>query len=136
MLTIEEFFNKHKAYDASRTWAIRNCSDMNDVWLKIKPEWLLWIVKRPGVLTDRELSLFTVFCLRQISHILTDKHIQGIEIFEQYVNGKVGHDEFIATYPIWFNNPIWDAARTIWSTEDARNAQAAWLRSNTVPSFE
>ena len=99
MLTIEEFCDKHKACKEGRDWALANCSSMIDAWDKLPPEWLVWVATRPGVLTDKELRLFAVFCVRSVEHLLTDQRSKNaIEVAEQFVNGDATDEELAAAW--------------------------------------
>ena len=63
-LTVKEFCDKHNACKEGKEWALANCKSMQDTWEKAKPEWVLWIATQVGVLTNKELRLFAVFCAR------------------------------------------------------------------------
>ena len=72
-MTIEEFCDRYGACREGREWAIQNCSSMRDAWDKLEPEWLVWVATRPGVLTEKELRLFAVYCARRVEHLMTDR---------------------------------------------------------------
>lgn len=116
MKTIEDFCDTHDACSRGRTWALANCSTMQEAWDKAPdPLWVLWIATRQGVLTDRELRLFAVWCARQGQHLLTDpRSINAIDVSERYANGEATDEELAAAR---------DAARAaFWATEEG----AAW----------
>lgn len=160
MISIDEFCNKHKACSYGRQWAIDNCDDMLDAWRKLKPDWLIWVAARPGVLTDRELRLFTVFCARQVEHLLKDERLKdAISIAERFANGEATAEEMDADWDAaWCAATTataardadayaaWAAARTTWAAaataaratdaDAASDAQADWLRANTSPNFQ
>ena len=70
---------------------------MIDVWVKAKPQWLLWVATRPGVLTDKELRLFAVFCARQVEHLLVDQRSRdAIAVAEKFANGEATPEELAA----------------------------------------
>jgi hypothetical protein len=97
MKSIQEFCDKHVACQAGKEWALTNCKNMSDVWEKAKPEWLLWIATRSGVLSDRELRLFAVFCARQVEHLLTDQRsLDALTTAERFANGEATLDELAA----------------------------------------
>jgi len=97
MISIEEFCDLSGACDVGRDWALANCSDMSDVWAKLKRDWLLWVATQQGVLTDRELRLFAVFCARQVKHLLTDQRsIDAIDTAERYALGQATAEELAA----------------------------------------
>ena len=81
-MNIQEFCDHHLACADGRDWALANCADMQDAWCKLKPGWLIWVATRQGVLTDKELRLFAVFCVRQVEHLLTDQRSkeQGVRV--------------------------------------------------------
>ena len=89
MISIAEFCARHRACKDGRDWAIANCDSMLAAWQTLKSDWLVWVATRPGVLTDRELRLFAVFCARQVEHLLTDQRSKdGIAIAERFANGE------------------------------------------------
>jgi len=68
-MTITEFCDSHRACKRGRDWALENCADMHEAWATAKQDWLLWIATCPGVLTDRELQLFSVWCARIVAEL-------------------------------------------------------------------
>jgi hypothetical protein len=162
MKTIEEFCHIHDACSGGRTWATANCSTMQEAWEKAPyPSWVIWIATRQGVLTDRELRLFAVWCARQMQHLLTDpRSINAIDVAERYANGEATDEELAAAWTAVLaaegaadraaaNAAAWAAARgAAWAAEGAASAtaraaargadsaaQAQWLRENTKPNF-
>jgi hypothetical protein len=99
MMTINEFCELHAVSPACRTWALDNCTWMNDCWEKLPADWLIWVATRDGVLTDKELRLFAVFCARQFWHLLTDERSRNaVEVAERYANGEATDDELAASW--------------------------------------
>jgi len=155
MKTIEQFCSEHSACSEGQEWALAHCKNMQEVWSAAKPEWLIWVATRPGVLTERELRLFAVCCARSVQHLLTDpRSIEAITIAERYANGEATEEELAAA-----RDAAWiaaraaarDAARAAAWTADKDAAMAAgraptwaedsaadwaeWLRNNTQPNF-
>ena len=154
MKTIEQFCSDHRACPEGQEWALANCKDMLEVWSTAKTDWLIWIATRPGVLTDRELRLFAIWCARQVQHLLTDpRSIKALDVAERYANGDATGEELAAARAAAIvadcdaaRAAAWDAARdaaraaaraAAWAAdwEAARDAQAEWLRNNTQPNF-
>ena len=166
MKTIEDFCDIHNACPEGRAWAIANCSTMQEAWDKAPdPSWVIWIATLQGVLTDRELRLFAVWCARQVQHLLTDpRSVSAIDVAERYANGEATDEELAAAgdeawAAAW--DAAWAAARAAaWAADGdadgdadgaaaraaaraaiaaawdaARTAQAQWLRDNTKPNF-
>jgi hypothetical protein len=138
-MTIKEFMDKHRACREGRAWAEATCETMDDVWRWARPEWLLWVATRRGVLTDRELRLFAVWSARQVQHLMTDaRSLAALDVAQRHANGDASDQELAAA---------WDAARAA-ARDAARDAargaagaaawdaQAEWLRSNTSPLWE
>jgi len=98
MKTIEDFCDIHNACPEGRAWAIANCSTMQEAWDKAPdPSWVIWIATLQGVLTDRELRLFAVWCARQVQHLLTEpRSINAIDVAERYANGEATDRELTA----------------------------------------
>ena len=121
-LTVKEFCRLHGACSEGAKWAIENCKTMAAVWNSAKPDWLIWVATRHGVLTDRELRLFACWSARQVWHLLTDERSRtAVAVAERFANGEATQAELAAA---------WTAAGAA-----ARDAQAAWLRDNTAPNF-
>ena len=92
--TIEEFCDAHHACKGGRDWALANCETMQEAWGKAESKNVVWIALQKGVLTDKELRLFAVFCARQNQHLLTDQRsIDAIDVAERYANGNATDDE-------------------------------------------
>jgi hypothetical protein len=117
-LTIEQFCNRHDACADGREWALANCKDLTEVWQTAKPEWLLWVATQPGVLADRELRLFAVYCARSVEHLLTDERSHNaIDVAERHAHGKATDDELVTA---------WAAARAAEGAARAAEGAAAW----------
>ena len=157
-MTIQEFCGRHGACRAGREWGLSNCQTMDDVWAKARPEWLIWIATRGGVLTDRELRLFAVSSARRVQHLMTDpRSVESLDVAERHATGDATDEELAAA-----GAAAWDAARdaaraaardaagaaagdaaraAAWAAagdaagDAARAAQADWLRGNTLPNF-
>ena len=138
MISITQFCEKHSACADGREWALANCRDMQHAWDTLKPDWLLWVATRPGVLTDRDIRLFAVWCARQVQHLMTDpRSIAALDVAERHASNQATDDELAAARAAAWDaagdaagDAAWDAA---WDA--ARTAQAAWLRANTQPDF-
>jgi hypothetical protein len=115
-ITIAQFCDKHDACEDGRTWALKNCTSMQEVWNKIKPDWLIWIATREGVLTDKELRLFAVWSARQVQHLMADsRSINALDVAEQYSHGNATKEELAAA---------WYAASSV--AARAATSDAAW----------
>jgi len=149
-MSIEEFCGLHDACDEGRKWALANCVSMEDAWAKLKHEWLLWVATRKGVLTDRELRKFAVWCARQVQHLMTDpRSVAALDVAERHAEGLATDEELAAARAAGV--AAWAAGVAAWAAagavrvaaraaanaaEDAaEDAQAAWLRENTKPNF-
>lgn len=130
MKTIEEFCEQHAACLEGRVWAVTNCQTMQEVWNTAKPEWLLWVATRPGVLTDKELRLFAVWCARQVQHLMKDQRsLNALDVAERHAHGLASDEELDAAMAA-----ARDAAKdAAWAA--AWDAQTKWLRENTKPNF-
>ncbi len=118
-LTIQEFCDLHHACEEGREWALANCETMEDVWDSAKPEWLIWVATRKGVLTEKELRLFACWAVRQVWHFLTDKRSRkAVEVSERYANGEAMIEELAAA-----RAAAWAAA---WAAARDAARDAAW----------
>jgi len=130
MKTIEDFCDIHNACSKGRTWAIANCSNMQEAWDKAPdPLWVVWMATRQGVLTDRELRLFAVWCVRQAQHLLTEpRSINAIDVAERYANGEATDRELTAARAA-ASDVFWAAAS---AAERAAASAAAWTADSDV----
>jgi hypothetical protein len=130
MISIAEFCNNHGACDEGRAWARDNCQTMLEVWVTVKPAWLVWVATRKNVLSDKALRLFACFCARQNWHLLTDKRSRtAVEVAERYANGLATDAELSAAREA-ARSAAEAAARAAYSAAarsaaEARSAEAA-----------
>ena len=90
-------------------WCIFHCVSMAEVWDTAKPDWLVWVATRDGVLSDRDVRLFACWCARQVWHLLTDESSRvAVEVAERFARGEATQEELDAAW-----TAAWDASRTI-----------------------
>jgi hypothetical protein len=165
MRTIKEFCDKHDACRDGRAGALAHCKDMNEVWQTARPNWLIWIATREGVLTDVELRRFAVWSARQVQHLMTDERsVNALDVAERYADGAATDEELAAAayaaraaaahaaanaaaYAAYAaaraaaahaaaNAAAYAAAYAANAAAyAAESAQAQWLRDNTKPNF-
>ena len=150
-MSITEFCDRHNACNDGRAWALANCRDMDHAWETLKPEWLVWVATRPGVLDDRTLRLFAVWCARQVQPLMQDERsLAALDVAERHANGQASDEELrvardAALDASW--DSALDAARAAAqeaareaareaAQDAARAAQADWLRANAKPNWE
>ena len=141
ILTVSAFCEKHGACSEGREWAIARCKDMNEAWAKAKPDWLIWIATRHGVMTDKDARLFACWCVRQIWHLLTDERSKNaVRVAERFARGKATQEELAAAEAAgaaaraaaWAGAAAgaaaWAAAWAAWAAAWAArdSARAAW----------
>ena len=133
-MTIQQFCDKHQACKNGREWALANCVSMQNAWNTIKPEWLIWIATRPGVLTDRELRLFSVWSARQVQHLMEDpRSVQAIDTAERFANGNATKEELDAAWDAACaaaQDATWDTARDT-ACATARDAACGAVKNAT-----
>jgi len=150
-ITITEFCAKHRACSEGREWAVKNCPSMDDVWAQARRDWLIWIATRIGVLNDRDLRLFAVFCARSCQPKKADpRSVAAIDCAERFARGEATAEELSAAESA-ARSAAESAARSVaesaaraaagsaaWSAAEsaARSAQVKWLRKNTIPNFD
>ena len=151
MMTITEFCDRHRACPDGRAWALANCRDTQEAWDTARPEWLIWIATRPGVLDDRTLRKFAAWSARQVQRLMTDpRSTHALDVAERHADG-IATDEELAAARDAAGDAVraaagdaaraaawaaaWDAA---WAAagDAAGDAQAAWLRENATPNWE
>jgi len=122
-MTVKEFLDTHGACREGREWAEATCETMDDVWRWARPDWLVWVATRRGVLTDRELRLFAVWSARQVQHLMTDsRSLAALDVAERHANGEATDEELDAAWDA-AGAAAWAAARA--AARDAAGA-AAW----------
>ena len=141
-MTITEFCRKHEACRDGAKWALENCQNMDDVWENAKPEWLVWVATCEGVLPDKELRLFTVWCARRVQHLMTDdRSIAAVDVAERYANGNATLQELNAAREAareakeadWAAMSAWVATGLAWEASwwaAVSVAEAAWADSD------
>ena len=93
---VVDFCHTHYACSDGRDWAL-NCDSMHEVWLTARPDWLVWVATRQGVLNDKDLRLFTCWCVRQFWHLLTDERFKNaVIVAEKYARGEATEADFAA----------------------------------------
>ena len=118
-MTIQEFCDLHNACCEGRGWALMNCRTMVDVWQTAKPEWLMWVATRQGVLDDRTVRLFACWCVRQVWHLLADERSRNaVEVAQRFAVGDATEQELVAA-----RDAAWAAA---WAAARAAARDAAW----------
>jgi hypothetical protein len=116
-------------------WALKNCKTMKQAFETAKPEWVLWIAARAGVLTDSELQLFAVWSARQVQHLMKDpRSITALDVAERFAHGNATKEELDAAWAA-ARDAAWTAARdAAWAA--ARENQVLWLQANVTPNFK
>lgn len=76
MKTIKEFCTIHNACVEGRDWAMANCETMSDVWVKAKPEWLVWVATRRGVSSRATLSRFAFWCADRSARVYAPQKLR------------------------------------------------------------
>jgi len=132
MTDIQEFCERFGACEKCRRWALDNCADMAEVWEKTKPEWVLWIATRHGVLDDCTLRLLTCWSVRQVWHLLTDDRSRwAVETAERFARGEATKEELVAA-----EAAAWAATGAVAGVAEwaaARAAGANYLRALPNP---
>lgn len=155
MMTIEEFCDRHEAYDEDKEWMLANCKSMVEAWDKAEPDLLVWIATRHGVLSTRVLRKFAAWCANQLYGTFSDDRSRyAVIIANLHADGKATDEELEkASQDAWCTArqvawaATWDDARqaaesasefaaTEGGHQPMRAAQAVWLRANATPCFE
>jgi hypothetical protein len=137
MISIKKFCAKHGACDEGKAWALGNCQTMLEVWVTVKPAWLLWIVMHDGVLTDNDAWLFALFCVRQTGIRSNGTLLKTVNIIERYIKGEATVEDIKSAQGIHSPSDIvWMAVYGAPVSEAEQDARADYLRSNCVPNFE
>lgn len=92
---------------------------MQEAWDTTKPEWVVWIATRQGVLTDRELRLFAVWLARQTKPEDL-RSTDAIDVAERFAVGGATREELCVA-----SSAAHDAARRTTDSLAARAARAA-----------
>jgi hypothetical protein len=88
-MPVVNWLKKHHAHFDDYMWGLNNCKSMQEVWDNAKPELLIWVATRPGVLDDIALRRFACWCVRQVWNLLTDGRSRiAVETAERFCDGK------------------------------------------------
>ena len=116
---MKKFLKHHGACVDGYKWAVENCESLDQIWKEAKPEWMIWVATREGVLTDRELHEFALWSANQVRHLMNDpRSIAALEAKRNWLDGVITDEELDAA---------WAAARA--AAGDAAGAAAraaAW----------
>lgn len=128
-MSVIKFCDRHAACGHVREWALANCRDMDHAWETLRPEWLIWVATRSGVLDDRTLRLFAVWCARQVQHLMKyPSSVAALDVAERFANGDATADELAAA-----RNAASDAASdAAWDAASDATWAAAWAASDSA----
>jgi hypothetical protein len=96
---LSNWLRKHGACRDGHAWAVANCKTLADVWATARPDWLIWVATRPGVLTDREIRLFAVHCARSaLARVASPdlRSVTAVDTSERFANGLATLEELAA----------------------------------------
>jgi hypothetical protein len=134
-MTIKEFMHTHRVCAEGRAWAEATCETMDDVWRWARPDWLLWVATRRGVLTNRELRLFAVWSARQVQHLMTDsRSLAALDVAERHANGEATDEELAAARAAAFAAPI--GAATFAAAGAAASGDAAFAAASGAAAWD
>ena len=140
---IADFCDTHDACTQGMKWAIDSCDSMHEVWLKARPDWLVWVATRQGVLPERDLRLFACWCARQVWHLLTDERSKNaVIVAEKYAVGEATAEELKAACAAAEAAEAALAAAALSANaandekKGAREAQAEYLREMFNPFLQ
>ena len=123
MMTIEEFCDRHGACRSGRAWARKRCRDLPHAWDTARPDRLLWMATRTGVLDDRTLRHFAVWCARQVQHLMTDQRsLAALDVAERYAEGQATAKQLLSAR---------HAAEAVW-VAGAATGDAEWAASSAA----
>lgn len=120
-MTIEEFCERHNACYYGMALALANCRDMNHAWDTLRPECLIWVSTRPGVLDVRTLKYFAVWCALQVHYLMDDQRsVDAINVAVRYLNNQATDNEMIV------------ACGKAWAAASCAASSAAWASTWTT----
>ena len=135
-----EWLRKNDACTEGYAWAIAECANLREVWDTARPDWLVWVATREGVLGDRTLWEFACWCAEQAlpSWVAVcpddERPQQAIEARRGWLRGEVSDDELSAARSA-ARSAAWSARSAESAESAARSAAAKWLRDNATPTF-
>jgi len=111
-MSVDEFCIRHNACVPGFRWAVANCATMQEVWDTAKPEWLVWVATRPGVVVTEALDVLLEKIERDFPNFVSAAMARGAK----------GSRAVIAS-----------VSRHVWP--DVLREWAAWIRENVTPNF-
>jgi hypothetical protein len=100
--TAREWLKAQGACSECFPWACQNGATLAELVPVARPDWALWVLLRPGVLTDRAQWLFACWCAEQALPnwyvVYPDDHRprQAIEARRGWLLGSVSNEELSA----------------------------------------
>ena len=132
MNNVKEFLKHHSACTEGYEWAIKNCQTMQEVWDTVKDEWLIWVAIRAGVLTDRELHEFSLYCAESVKHLMTDERsLNALVVKRKWLDGEAT-DEELSTARSAADDAARSAYATATTTTDDDAARSAYATATTA----
>ena len=127
------FVRKHHPCDEARDW-LRTQPSMAAAWDACqRSDWMLWALERTGYNDERTLRLLTVWCARQVEHLMTDPRSRAaLDVAERYANGLATREELAAAREAAWEAawaPAWEAA---WAAAGTAAGTAAWAAAGAA----
>ena len=128
---MKEWLRANDACQGGYEWAVKNCKTMQDVWDTAKPEWFIWVATQEGVLQNKELHKFGLWCANQVRHLMTDEgSLAALDAKQKWLDGEITDDELeLARGAAWAaaGAAAWDSAKVV-AWDSARAAAEATAR--------
>ena len=139
------WLREHDACTKGFRWATSECATLREVWDTARPDWLIWVATRQGLLSDRDLRLFACWSAEQalphwIAVMPDDRRPQvAIETRRRWLDGLATDAELSAAGDA-AGTAAWAAAAAAGASAAAArgaawDAQAKWIRENVTPNF-
>jgi hypothetical protein len=100
MTELYKWLRKNGACAPGVKWVIENrIKTFREGYDKGYPDDLVWYVTREGVMTRRQRVAFALYCVKQVSYLLTDtESLAVIPALEKWLAGKVTQEEMHRVY--------------------------------------
>lgn len=135
--TIAEFCELHGAFVEGHDVAKDDRLLSIDVWKSLPPEWVVWIATRKGVLSNRQLRSFILFCCENVAGLMYDERSKkAVLVARGFLDGELCEGSLAeAEEHAWaVVREVSNSAEKTASISDWQRKWAAWTAKWAVAS--
>lgn len=134
-ISVRDFCLGYDACTLGRSWALKHCETMQDVWRTARPDWLVWVASCSGVLPLESVKRATLFFVRQVVERDVVLHTRALwDAIVQHDEGAITVSQLADVY----DATLATALSLSWTYENraVRDAARVYLGAKMVASAE